>query len=63
MALTVERFDGPDITDEMLESAAQLFSSNYGVWGPLARTYMGSFAKKGLRTQTPAGMLADQFCR
>jgi hypothetical protein len=28
-----ERFDGRELTDDMLEEAAELFNENYGVWG------------------------------
>jgi GNAT superfamily N-acetyltransferase len=28
-----ERFDGRELTDTMLEEAAQLFNENYGIWG------------------------------
>jgi len=43
----VEKFDGSLITDEMLSDAANLFSANYGVWGPLAKEKMGVWAKQG----------------
>lgn len=39
---------GPsDITDEMLQEAAQLFSNNYGVWSKEAAKHVGPFAKEG----------------
>jgi hypothetical protein len=28
-----ERFDGRELTDDMLEEAAELFNENYGIWG------------------------------
>jgi hypothetical protein len=28
-----EKFDGHELTDDMLEEAAQLFNENYGIWG------------------------------
>ena len=28
-----ERFDGFELTDNMLDEAAQLFNENYGIWG------------------------------
>ena len=28
-----ERFDGHELTDNMLDEAAQLFTENYGIWG------------------------------
>jgi hypothetical protein len=43
----VEKFEGSLITDEMLSDAAKLFSSNYGVWGPLAKEKVGVWAKQG----------------
>ena len=42
---TIEKFEGPLITEEMLSAAAKLFSLNYGVWGPLAVEKMGPFAE------------------
>lgn len=29
-----ETFSGDEVTDTMLSDAAELFSNNYGVWGP-----------------------------
>ncbi len=43
----IEKFTGDEITEDMLVSAAELFSLNYGVWGPLAAEKMGKFAKQG----------------
>jgi hypothetical protein len=31
-----ERFDGREVTDDMLCEAAQLFNENYGTWGELS---------------------------
>jgi hypothetical protein len=42
-----EIFESNQITDEMLERAADLFNANYGTWGQLAETRMGPFAKAG----------------
>jgi hypothetical protein len=28
-----ERFDGHELTDNMLEEAVKLFNENYGIWG------------------------------
>jgi hypothetical protein len=28
-----EKFDGRELTDDMLEEAAELFNENYGIWG------------------------------
>lgn len=44
---SIERFEGASITGEMLSAAADLFTNNYGVWGPLAAEKMGPFAKQG----------------
>ncbi|KAF2455831.1 hypothetical protein BDY21DRAFT_348818 [Lineolata rhizophorae] len=30
----VEKYNGAEITSEMLQDAARLFSENYGIWGP-----------------------------
>lgn len=42
-----EVFKSDDVTDEMLDEAAKLFSENYGVWGEHAAERMGKFAKAG----------------
>jgi hypothetical protein len=42
-----EGFKSDEVTDEMLDEAAKLFSENYGVWGELAAERMGKFAKAG----------------
>lgn len=42
-----EGFKSDDVTDEMLDEAAKLFSENYGVWGEHAAERMGKFAKAG----------------
>ena len=42
-----ERFDGPQVTDIMIQEASQLFSENYGIWGEQAAEKMGKFAKFG----------------
>lgn len=41
-----ERFDGHDLTDNMLGEAAQLFDENYGIWGE-DPTNPESFPKPG----------------
>jgi hypothetical protein len=41
----LERFD--EVPDEVIKEAASLFSENYGIWGPLAETKLGPFAKAG----------------
>ena len=42
-----EGFKSDEVTDEMLDEAAKLFSENYGVWGELAAERIGKFAKVG----------------
>jgi hypothetical protein len=49
-----EKYDMDEVTDKMLQEASQLFSENYGVWGPGAASVMGAFAKEG--KLTPAGL-------
>jgi len=55
--IEVEQFEGTEITDDLLASAVKLFSENYGVWGSLAESKMGSFAKKGARVKMTAQFL------
>jgi hypothetical protein len=43
----MEKFEGAAISDEIVATAAKLFSENYGVCGPLAEGKMGRFAKQG----------------
>lgn len=45
--LIFEKYDGKEVTDELVAEAATLFSNNYGVWGEQAAENMGSFAKAG----------------
>ncbi|KAJ9494302.1 hypothetical protein H2202_010226 [Exophiala xenobiotica] len=52
---------GTDITDTMVEEAAELFSRFYGVWGPLADQHLGSFAKQGRRVRMSAANLRRQI--
>jgi hypothetical protein len=51
-----ERFDGSQVTDEMLEEASKLFSDNYGVWSEHASEKMGKFAKAGSSAQNPCNI-------
>jgi hypothetical protein len=41
-----EKFDGSELTDDMLVEASQLFNENYGIWGKDAAK-SGAFAKPG----------------
>ena len=45
---TFKRVPASEVTDAMLADTAALFSSAYGVWGPLASQKMGKFAKPGM---------------
>jgi hypothetical protein len=42
-----EKLPAANVTQAMVVEAAKLFSSAYGVWGPLAEAKMGPFAKQG----------------
>ena len=44
---TFEKFDGHEVTDDMLKAATKLFNENYGIWGKDA-TRFSSFAKAGM---------------
>jgi GNAT superfamily N-acetyltransferase len=54
---TYERFTDHEVTDEMLDEAAQLFSQNYGVWSKYAEEAMGKFAKAGRCSDSEIQML------
>jgi hypothetical protein len=41
-----EKFDGSELTDDMLVEASQLFNENYGIWGKDAAKST-AFAKPG----------------
>ena len=34
---TFQKFTDAEISEEVIQQAAELFSSNYGVWGPYAQ--------------------------
>ena len=52
MAVSVQKFDAASITGEMIAAAAELFSQNYGVWGPKAAEKMGvERLKRGVRVK------------
>ena len=55
-----EQNESSEITDPVLVSAANLFSKNYGVWGPKAEQEMGSFAKNGRRVRISPAKLREQ---
>lgn len=56
-----ERYDGTEITEDMLQEASQLFSENYGVWGPRAASVQGTFAKAGNRVKMSKDRLRAQY--
>jgi hypothetical protein len=37
---TINRFEGDQITDDLISAAAEFFGQNYGVWGALAAQKM-----------------------
>jgi hypothetical protein len=45
---TFAKLQAGDVSQAMLAEAAKLFSSAYGVWGPLAEEKLGAFAKQGV---------------
>lgn len=48
-----EKYDGGQVTDSMLQEAADLFSENYGTWSEHAAQAVGKFAKAGELLQIP----------
>ncbi|KAK6196570.1 Osmotic growth protein [Pestalotiopsis sp. IQ-011] len=57
---TFKRVPAPQVTDAMLADTAALFSSAYGVWGPLAAQKTGRFTKAGSRVKMSAQRLCEQ---
>jgi hypothetical protein len=47
-----EKYDGRQVTEDMLEEVLQLFSENYGIWGEQAAQAVGKFAEAGKSPQT-----------
>jgi len=41
--IVIEKIQGHDVSEEMIAQAVELFSSDYGIWGPLAKEKMGTF--------------------
>ncbi|KAI9748900.1 MAG: hypothetical protein M4579_007077 [Chaenotheca gracillima] len=56
-----EKCDMSEITDSMLQEASQLFSENYGVWGPKASSIVGAFAKEGNQVKIGKDRLRAQY--
>jgi len=56
-----EGFKSDEVTDEMLDEAAKLFSENYGVWGEHAAERMGKFAKAGRPVRLSKERLRNEY--
>ncbi|KAI1754175.1 hypothetical protein F4782DRAFT_45539 [Xylaria castorea] len=56
-----ERFKIDEVTDEMLDEAAKLFSENYGVWSEHAAERMGKFAKAGRPVRLSKERLRNEY--
>lgn len=59
--LIFTKHEGAAITDEQIKNAALLFSSNYGVWGPMAESKIGPFAKQGRQIRMSARHLKNEL--
>ncbi|KAF3000233.1 hypothetical protein E8E13_007519 [Curvularia kusanoi] len=57
---TLEYVAAPDTSNSMLEETVNLFSSAYGIWGPLASEKMGKFCKPGNRIKMSVQRLREQ---
>ena len=57
---TFYKYEAENMTDDMLQDAAKLFSENYGVWDPIAEQNMGPSAKQGRRIRMSSQRLKDQ---
>jgi hypothetical protein len=55
-----ERYQNEEITAELLEDAAKLFSANYGKWSIEATKKFGRFAKNGSRVHLSTLRLRNQ---
>jgi len=56
-----EGFKSDEVTDEMLDEAAKLFSENYGVWGEHAAERTGKFAKAGRPVRLSKERLRNEY--
>ncbi|KAI9674070.1 MAG: hypothetical protein M1822_009565 [Bathelium mastoideum] len=56
-----EGFRSDEVTDEMLDEAAKLFSENYGVWGEHAAERTGKFAKAGRPVRLSKERLRNEY--
>lgn len=52
----IEKLQPNDVTPKILKDTAALFSSSYGIWGPLAAEKIGKFCKPGMASHS--GFLA-----
>ncbi|KAK3209826.1 hypothetical protein GRF29_44g786946 [Pseudopithomyces chartarum] len=59
-SVKVEMFQMADVSDEMLASAATLFSSSYGTWGPQAASKMDSSYKAGAPIKMSPAYIREQ---
>jgi GNAT superfamily N-acetyltransferase len=57
---TFERIPAPSITPSLLAESASLFSSSYGIWGPLAPSKLGNHFKPGKRIKMSPSRLREQ---
>ncbi|KAK7606702.1 hypothetical protein JOL62DRAFT_324607 [Phyllosticta paracitricarpa] len=58
----LERFVDDQITAQHMADASRLFSLHYGVWGPLASTHLGKWARQGKRVQLSPVRLRRECC-
>jgi len=58
--LVFTAISGNEITDDLLNSCANLFSANYGIWGPGAAT-ISKYTKPGERVKITGSKLRTQF--
>ncbi|KAF2762735.1 hypothetical protein EJ05DRAFT_459522 [Pseudovirgaria hyperparasitica] len=56
-----ESFKSDQVTEEMLDEAAKLFSENYGVWSEHAAEGMGKFAKAGRPVRLSKERLRNEY--
>lgn len=59
--MVIEKFQPKDVTSEMLEDAAALFSSSYGIWGPLAAEKMSKYCKPGMSCSSKILVIGKWF--
>ncbi|OAG39851.1 hypothetical protein AYO21_05917 [Fonsecaea monophora] len=57
---TFEILAAKEITQDMIQEAAALFSRAYGIWGPQAEKMMGPFAEHGRRVRMSPSRLREE---